>query len=106
MTTVEERRRTPRLSGEALPDGLMGRIRPGHQVKLIDLSSGGALIDSARRLLPGTHVDVHLELGDDRHACRARVTRCGVSHLDAQIVVYRAGLAFDRDVEWLRRGDR
>lgn len=98
---AEERRRSPRLAARELPEELTGRIRPGHQVRVVDVSRSGVLIDSARRLLPGTHVEVHLECGDDRHASRARVIRCGVSHLDAQVVVYRAALAFERELTWL-----
>ncbi|MFN7914402.1 MAG: PilZ domain-containing protein [Vicinamibacterales bacterium] len=101
MSDEAERRREPRLAGVDLPDGLTGRIRPGHQVRVVDISRSGILIDSARRLLPGTQVDVQLEAGPQRHACRARVVRCGVATLQPQLVIYRAGLELEQGVGWL-----
>ena len=106
MSGEDERRREPRLAGVDLPDGLTGRIRPGHQVRVVDISRSGILIDSARRLLPGTQVDVQLDAGLQRHACRARVVRCGISELGPQVVIYRAGLAFEREVTWAVTGSR
>lgn len=100
MSGEGERRRAPRAAGADLPDGLTGRIRPGHQVRVVDISRSGVLIDSARRLLPGSHVEVQLEAGEQRHACRARVVRCGVSTLQPQLVIYRAGLELDQRLGW------
>lgn len=96
-----DRRRVRRLCGVELPDDVRGRIRPGHQVRIVDVSRRGALIDTAQRLLPGTHVEVHLEHADGRHVSRARVVRCGIAELGPQVVVYRAGLEFEREVNWL-----
>ena len=42
------------------------RLRAGRELVVIDLSNGGALVEGATRLLPGTHVDVHVITRDGR----------------------------------------
>ena len=37
------------------------RIRPGHLARIVDVSGGGALIETMYRLLPGTSVELHVE---------------------------------------------
>jgi hypothetical protein len=50
------------------------------------------------RLLPGTHVDVHLVTCDGRLLVRSRVVRALVSHVSASAIRYRGALAFERPV--------
>ncbi len=100
MTSIDDRRAAGRLGGESGLDGVTARIRPGHQVRVLNLSHGGALVEGSRRLLPGTTVDVHLEREEESHACRARVVHCAVSALHQHGVAYRAGLAFESGPRW------
>lgn len=100
MTSIDERRAAGRLEGESGLDGVTARIRPGHQVRVLNLSCGGVLVEGSRRLLPGTLVDVHLEREEEAHACRARVVHCAVSALHQHGVAYRAGLAFENGPRW------
>ena len=51
------------------------------------------------RLLPGTHVDVHLVTCDGRLLIRSRVVRAFVCHVGASEIRYRGALAFDRPVQ-------
>jgi hypothetical protein len=82
--------------------GVLGaRVRPGHEVELIDISAGGALVECGRRLLPGTFVELHLTAADDRCACvRGRVLRCAVVQVKATGMSYRGAIVFDRDLHW------
>jgi hypothetical protein len=71
-------------------------------VRVIDLSCRGALVESSRRLFPGSRVDVHLECGRFRHRTRATVVRCYVGLLLPNGVLFRAAIEFDRHLErWL-----
>jgi hypothetical protein len=64
-----------------------------------EISDLGALVRTGARLLPGTHVDVHLITADGRVLQRAKVARASVWAIDAPGVVYQVALAFDSPVD-------
>jgi PilZ domain-containing protein len=99
-----ERRRMPRRIPE--PGEVLSkvRLRGGREWTVVDISSGGALLDGDNRLLPGTHVDVHVTTRDGRVLVRARVVRASVVRLRADVVGYHAALAFEASVDTLTRG--
>ena len=75
-------------------------VRPGHRARLIDVSAGGALIETSHRLLPGTSVELQVETGSDRASIRGQVLRCAVVRLRPTWVCYRGAIAFDRHLPW------
>ena len=96
-----ERRRTARRVPEC-HEGLSHlRLRTGRELAVLDVSNGGALVESSGRLLPGTHVDVHVVTRDGRVLVRTRVVRAYVSHVRSDAVRYRGALAFERLVDTL-----
>lgn len=78
------------------PVPLAVRIRPGHEGSIVDVSPSGALIETVRRLLPGTVVDLQLETETERVAVRGRVVRCAVSSVHPCRIIYRGAVVFDR----------
>ncbi|HMD37501.1 MAG TPA: PilZ domain-containing protein [Vicinamibacterales bacterium] len=80
-------------------------VRPGHCARLINVSAGGALIDTNYRLLPGSSVELHMEAKEGRTTVRGRVTRCAVVRVRANSVCYRGAIAFDRYLPWLQDDD-
>ena len=90
-----ERRGFVRAPGDTW-DVIGARIRPGHQVVIIDLSRGGALVDAALRILPGAVVDLQIETALGRTVHTGRVVRSAVAELNAHTVRYRAAIAFER----------
>ena len=76
------------------------QVRPGHRARLIDVSAGGALIETSHRLLPGASVELQVETGTDRANVRGRVLRCAVVRLRPTWVCYRGAIAFDRHLPW------
>jgi hypothetical protein len=74
------------------------RVRPGQEVTLIDMSSGGVLVETSQRLLPGAKIEVHLRrhANDAAEIVRGRVTRCAVVRLSSTAITYRGAIAFDR----------
>jgi len=79
---------------------VFARVRPGHDVSVVDVSACGALIESRHRLLPGALVDLHLQTPDRRASVRGRVLRCAVCRLGSSSVHYRGAIVFDRHLPW------
>jgi len=84
--------------------GTQAILRPGYAVSLIDLSSGGALIEGPRPLRPGSRVHLQLTTKTRRLGIVAHVLRCSVASLGAGQggVQYRGALQFDQrcDALW------
>jgi len=82
--------------------GTQAILRPGYAVSLVDLSSGGALIQGPKPLRPGARVHIQLVNGRRRLALSAQVLRCSVASLDTGLgVQYRGALQFDHRCEAL-----
>jgi hypothetical protein len=75
-------------------------VHPGHRARLIDVSAGGALVDTSERLLPGTSVELLLETATHRANIRGQVMRCAVVRLRPTWVCYRGAIAFDWYLPW------
>lgn len=92
---AHERRATPRVSTAGSHGMERARLRPGRTAHVVDLSAGGALIETDWRLLPGTRVE--LQLGDPSaiYKVTGRILRCHVSLLDRERIRYRGALAFE-----------
>lgn len=94
-----ERRRGSRRSPESEESLSRVRLRTGRELVVVDLSNSGALVEGTVRLLPGTHLDVHIVTRDGRVLVRSRVIRAHVSYVDASEIRYRVALAFERTVD-------
>ena len=94
-----ERRRTPRRVPDVREPLAHVRLRAGRELAVLDLSPSGALVEGPTRLLPGTHVDVHIVTRTGRVLVRSRIVRAFVSNLRADSVSYHGALAFDRLVD-------
>lgn len=94
-----ERRREPRTEGA----GMRARMRPGYRLSIIDLSVGGVLVEAARPLRPGSHVDLQLESDARQGVVAARVVRCVVASIHAESgITYHAALSFIETCDWVR----
>jgi len=96
-------RRADTRFGQPVIAGTQAILRPGYAVSLVDLSSGGALIQGSRPLRPGARVHLQLLTGTRRLGIAAHVLRCAVASLDSrQGVQYRGALRFDHrcDALW------
>jgi hypothetical protein len=77
-------------------DGMeRARLRPGRTAQIVDLSSGGALIETDWRLLPGTRLE--MQVGDPVPLFRVagRILRCHVALVDRERIRYRGALKFE-----------
>jgi hypothetical protein len=76
------------------------RIRPGHLARIVDVSGGGALIETMYRLLPGTSVELHVETHTRHTRVRGEVLRAAVVKVRPDGVHYRGAIRFDRHLPW------
>jgi len=94
-----ERRRATRRTLAADEPLAHAKLRTGGQLVVLDASSWGVLIETTARLLPGRHVDVHIVTSSGRTLVRGRVARAFVYRLQPDAICYRAGLAFDEQLD-------
>lgn len=99
MTDQERRQDRRRCTAE--DHGIVrARIRPGHDAQLIDISGVGALVETARRLLPGASVELQVETREQHTTVRGSIVRCLVSRVRASSMSYRGAIAFDQHLPW------
>ena len=99
-------RRLDARFGQPAIAGTQAILRPGYAVSLVDISSGGALIQGPRPLRPGARVHLQLMNGTRRLAIGAQVLRCSVATLGSpEGVQYRGALKFDHRCEILWEED-
>jgi hypothetical protein len=77
------------------------RVRPGVEASIVDVSATGVLVETQRRLLPDTSIEIHFERDKQLAAVRGRVLRCAVVRLGPSSVCYRGAVLFDRHLPWL-----
>lgn len=96
---VIDRRRTARGVPDVADVLSRVRLRGGRELSVVNISPAGALLEGETRLLPGTHIDVHVTTRDGRVLARARVVRAAVFHLAADSIRYRHALAFEHAID-------
>jgi hypothetical protein len=101
MTQGRDRRRTRRHHLVEEHGIVSARVRPGHRALVIDVSAGGALIETTHRLLPGTVVELHVDRGAQHARVLGRVLRCAVARVRPTWIAYRGAIGFDRHLPWL-----
>lgn len=97
-----ERRAYLRLDPHELPDPLTARVKYGEPVTLVDVSAGGALVETASALRPDSTVVFEMVGGGAQQALSvvSRVLRCHVSHVGGGIR-YRGACEFKRPLDQL-----
>lgn len=75
------------------------RLRTGPELEIMDIGDGGLGATTSSRLLPGTHVDVHVLTKVGRLLRRARVMRALVVLVEAERLVYQVALSFDAPID-------
>ncbi len=98
-TESDDRRRSARWVPGPTDALSRVRLRAGRELAVVNVSAGGALVEGTTRLLPGTHVEVHVTGAQGRVLVRARVVRCAVWTVTADVVTYRGALAFSAPVD-------
>lgn len=96
--TAQERRRGPRVAADRFGIAGIGVVRPGVDVRVVDVSLGGVLVESSAAIRPGARTELTLEYaGGVRRPVGVCALRSWVSRLEP--LRYRAVLRFDTDWE-------
>jgi PilZ domain len=95
MADIVERRAWPRVTLDADSNMARGKLRPGRLAHIVDMSAGGALVETECRLLPGMRVEFQVGEPIALYNVKARILRCHVARLDRERVRYRGALVFD-----------
>jgi hypothetical protein len=93
----DDRRLASRVAPQQTPWQPVAILRPGQEVHVINLGPGGALIESANRMNPGTRTELQLS-GAGRRSIPGRIERCAVTGLDP--LRYQGAIVFERQLEW------
>ena len=81
------------------------RLRPGVDVALVNLSAGGALIETPTRLRPGARTVLRLTGAAGSWTASGSVLRSWVAAIEPEHgVVYRGVLVFDDPLDLTRSG--
>lgn len=95
-----ERRRAIRRKRAELPWLRELRLRPGRDVALVNLSSGGALVETRTRLLPGARAVLRLTAAANSWTVPSSVSRAWVAAVEPEHgVTYRGVLVFDEALD-------
>ena len=95
LAIAGDRRRAPRVRPAHTPWGDLALLRPGQDVTVLNISGGGALVESSSRMRPGARAELQL-IGAPRCMVRGRVHRCHVASLDP--LRYRGAIVFDEEL--------
>jgi hypothetical protein len=102
-----ERRAAPRIASAALLAGnplastpIGCRITPGRDVRVLNISAVGLLVESRVPLSPGRTAAVHLTRGETRLALNGRIVRSSLSTIDRERgATFVSAIAFDHRVD-------
>ena len=101
---IKDRRKAPRFDATAISNLKMVIQGDEHEVKLINISRGGALIEFSERMSPGSSISLHLLIANTIYNIRGRITRCGLSSMNNKVPQFQSAIAFDKDFMLLPAG--
>jgi PilZ domain len=96
--TGADRRVHPRILASDIQWLRSVRVKNGPDVTLVDLSSGGVLLDTGAQLRPGARITLEI-VGTARIEVASQVLRCHVAALRDSTAIYRGACAFVHPVE-------
>jgi hypothetical protein len=94
LVNYAERRASPRLPPEAFPTLNGAFLSNGAIIQLIDISTGGALVESEERLKPDTKICLQICTTEGTFTLLGRILRSTISRLEGG-PCYRSRIAFD-----------
>lgn len=100
---IKDRRKSPRFDASAISSLKVVHQVGGPEVKLINISRGGALIESPMRVAPGSNLTLRLVTAETVYLLYGHVLRCYVSAI-GQTFQYQCSIIFDEDFTLLPPG--
>lgn len=81
ITRHDERRRSARLPPVQVGFSAEGLLRPGLDVRILNISRGGALVASPGPLRPSAQADLLVKSDEGQYALHGRIAHCWVDSL-------------------------
>jgi hypothetical protein len=91
-----ERRAHPRVPGPSLAWIDVARVKYGPEVIIVDLSTGGVVLESDRPLAPGSRQSLEIAGADRSTVVPFGVLRSRISALDQRGAIYRSACVFSK----------
>ena len=98
------RRVFERIPATQLPQ-MSATLTTGPDIRLIDVSRGGALFECSKRLVPASAVALRLVTPDGTHIVRGRVVRSRIVRLERGGLGYQAAISFNEPLKDLIADD-
>jgi len=96
-------RRAPRFGPSAIPSLKSVHKVGGPEVKLINISRGGALIKTQESMSPGSSISLRLVTTGKVFLLKGQILRCNVYAI-GKVIQYQCAIAFDKDFTILPPG--
>jgi hypothetical protein len=96
-----DRRTSPRCPPSSIPSLKSARLSDGTELNLINISRGGALIESESRMIPGLTICIRMVAADALLMIRGRILRSKAKQIRGSTIVYQSAIAFDEDFSLL-----
>jgi hypothetical protein len=98
---VTEKRSSPRLPPSTISNLKSVRLVAGPEVTLINISRGGALIETEAHLVPHSSVAIRLVAADAVLLLHGKVLRSRASSFQGSTLLYQSAIAFDEELPLL-----
>jgi hypothetical protein len=98
---VKEKRSSPRLPPSTIPDLKSVRLVAGPEVTLINISRGGALIETDAHLVPHSSVAIRLVAADAVFLLHGKVLRSRAFSFQGSSLLYQSAIAFEEELPLL-----
>jgi len=101
---IVSHRKAPRFGASAIPSLKSIHQVEGPEIKLINISRGGTLIETQERMSPGSSVSLQLVTTETVYLLEGRVLRCYVNKI-GKVLTYQCAIAFDEEFTILPPGE-
>ena len=98
------RRAAPRFGVSDIPAFKSISLAEGPEVKLVNISRYGALIESRKRISTGPDISLQIAMAEKVHIIKGRIIHCCVHSPKNREVQYQTAIAFHRDFPILSAG--
>lgn len=106
IKNYDERRASPRLPPSAIPSLKGVKLVAGPEVRLVNISRGGALIESEARLSPGSNLCLRLVTAESVYLLKGHVLRSKVASLAGGGLRYQSAVSFNEEFSILPHRQR
>jgi hypothetical protein len=101
---IGNRRTAPRFDTSDIPIFKSVSLAKGPKVKLINISRHAALIESSKRISPGSSISLRVVTAESVHTIRGKMVRYKTISMNGIVTGYQIVIAFDEDFTLLPEG--